>query len=468
MAEGGGSSGTNRRQLLGILGAGTLTALSAAVVATSTAFDDDEPEDDAEDGTDASPPGDDGDENEDDSPALLSVDWDASYGDGAAGSFTAANWTDSGPEFAGVRLDEDDAGVGWLVEGADPDSETVDRTYISESNRSNRERDRGYGVHDAIELVLPVDDGRLLVGWTHDISPDSKTPWIRRVDGDGEVVWDAEYPRPAVDSFRELFLDGVVTDDGGAMLAGVTLGSEFVDMLRGDGWLVKITADGELEWEQTYNTVEETHTNWIEDDRHDRFTTISPIEDGYLLAGTTTLGENSSVAPSEPWVVAVDEEGERRWEAFEDRQAVEATNKRDRVIQDVVSTEDGVLVAGTIGTHEYDRLFRRNVLRGEGWLGYVEDGSFEWQRRTGDMSIRTIDHVGNGYYVLTGRREDSAWVGLADTDDGIVDEIRLHEVDGEVLATVHDGGELVVAGHRDDADAPVAFAAGVSVELPDS
>ncbi|MCL9813751.1 hypothetical protein [Natranaeroarchaeum aerophilus] len=466
MANGeAGSPGPNRRQLLGLLGAGSLTALSAAIVATSSALDDDEPDDDEENGEE--PPEDDDETGGDESPDLFSVDWDGIYGDGSTGSFIAANLGDSGLELGGVQLDEDDAGVGWLVDGADPDSETTPRTYVSELNRSRRDLDEGYAIHDSIELVLPVDDGRLLVGWTHDISPDSKTAWVKRVDGEGSVEWDAEYPRPEINSFRDVFLDGVATADGGAVLAGVTLGSEFVDTRHGDGWLAKIAADGELEWEQTYNTADTTHTDWTEDDRHDRFTTIQRVEEGYLLAGTTTLGEDSSVAPSEPWILAVDDDGEERWEVYDDREIDDDSDHRDRVIEDIATNGDGVLAAGTVGSYEYARSFRTNTLTGGGWLGYVEDGSLDWEQRINGTSIRTIDYVGDGYYALGGRRDDSAWLGVIDSDGEIVEEKRLHEADGEVLVTTYEEGELVVAGRRFDGAIPVGFAAGVSVDIPD-
>ncbi len=460
------SPGPNRRQLLGLVGAGGLTALSAAIVATSSALDDDELEDDEENGEEPAEDEDETDDNE--SLDLFSIDWDAIYGNDRAGSFTAANRGESGLELGGVQLDEDDAGVGWLVDGADPDSETTQRTYVSDENQSRRELEEGYGVHDAIELLVPVEDGRLLVGWTHDISPDTKTPWIKRVDDEGTVEWEAEYPRPEVNSFRDVFLDGVATDDGGAVLAGVSLGSEFVDTRHGDGWLVKIAADGELEWERTYNTADTTHTDWTEDDRHDRFTTIRRVEEGYLLAGTTTLGEDSSMAPSEPWLIAVDEEGEKRWEVYDDREVDEDSDHRDRVIEDIAPNGDGVLAAGTVGSYEYARPFRRNVLMGDGWLGYVEDGSLDWQQRIDGVSIRTIDDVGDGYYVLGGRHDDSAWLGVIDSDGEVVEEKRLHEVDGAVLVTTYDEGALVVAGRRFDGAIPVGFASGVSVDVPDS
>ncbi|QSG02735.1 hypothetical protein [Natranaeroarchaeum sulfidigenes] len=460
------SPGPNRRQLLGLLGAGSLTALSAAIVATSSALDDDELEDDEEDGDD---PPDDGDEAEgEESMDLFSIDWDTRYGNDRAGTFTAVNREDGGLELGGVQLDEDDAGVGWLVDGADPESETTAHTYVSELNLSRQDVDEGYAVHDSIELVLPVDDGRLLVGWTHDISPDSKTAWVRRVDGDGAEEWDAEYTRPEVNSFRDVFLDGVATDDDGAVLAGVTLGSEFVDTRHGDGWLAKIAADGEREWEQTYNTADTTHTDWTEDDRHDRLTTITRVEEGYLLAGTTTLGEDSSVAPSEPWILAVDEEGEKRWEVYDDRELDEDSDRQNRVIEDLALNGADVLAAGTVGSYEYARPFRTNVLTGDGWLGYLQDGSFDWQQRIEGASIRTVDHIGEGYYVLGGQRDDSAWLGIIDSDGELIDQKRLHDADGVVLATTYEEDELVVAGRRSDGTIPVGFATGVSIEVPDA
>ncbi len=457
----GSESDPNRRQLLGLLGVTGLTALSATLVATGTSIEpDDNPDDESEtaDDDDGEGPG----EAEEPAPSL-SVEWNSIYGDEQPSTFASAQRAEEGFALAGVRLDEDDAGVGWLVQSGGPDTETTDLAHTSALNRSRRQIDEGYAIHDAVETILRVEDGWLLVGWTHDISPDSKSAWLRRINENGGLQWEKQYGRPGVNSFRDVFFDGVATDDGGAMLAGVTLGSEFVDTRRGDGWLAKVAPGGELEWDRTYNTADTTIRDWTKDERHDRFTTIESTETGYLLAGTTTPREASDTVPSEPWIVGVDADGQKLWDTFDERDPAESGERQDRVMADIAPADSGYLAVGTVGNYEYARSFRSNVFTGEGWIASVEGESFGWQRRLEATSIRTVERLDEEHYLLGGEQDGFAWVGIIRGDGELIDERRLHDVEGDVRATTGvEEGRIIVAGRRTQDDIPVGFAAGIS------
>lgn len=455
-------SGPRRRQVLGLIGAGGLTALSATLVVSGGAFT-------AEDETDQEDENGDEVTRQDDEIPTLSVEWDTIYGDERPGAFSSVEVEDDAVTLAGVRLDDEEAGVGWIVRDASPDADTDASTYRSELNEDRQEIDEGFQIHDSIETVVPTDDGYLVVGWIHDLSPDSKAPWLYRIDDEGEVIWETQYARAGINSFRDVFHDGVRTDDGGFLLAGVTLGAEFVDTRHGDGWLVRMDPDGEIQWEETYNTDETEYTDWTDDERHDRFNRIIPADDGYLLLGTTTPEGTSDSVPSEPWAVFVDEEGQTQWQAFDQREHDDEEDRlRDTVIEDAAATSEGYLAVGTRGNYEYSRSFRSNVLTGDGWIAGLDDeGSIEWQATIEETSIRSIEAGTDEYFLVAGERDGAAWVGLIDLDGELVDEKQLHEVEGDVRTSARTAdGRIVLAGHREDGDAPVGFAAQVAPILP--
>ncbi|WP_343774874.1 hypothetical protein [Natronoarchaeum mannanilyticum] len=504
-----GDDGPTRRQLLGLIGAGGITAIGAGLIITGARVS---PTDDDGDGNESA----DGD-REPDEPSALSAAWDATYGDGPSafsaavggrdvgsifsdgnatnetagnttlngtgtanetagnasignesgtGNATDGNVSDSedGPDeavFGGVRSTDQDDGEGWLVGVEGPETTTFDVTYSA---------DQGEQAFDAIECVLPAADGWVIVGWTHVPSPDDgdtpdrKFPWASGVDEAGSSQWFRTYERPGVESFRDVFRDGVPTPDGGYLLAGVTLGESFDDIRRGDGWLAKIGAEGRLNWERTYAPDGANRTTWSDDERYDAFTTVRAVDGGYLLAGAATTDGPSDSNPADGWVVAVDPNGERRWSSTYEYAGGEDSDAVDLAVSDVRPAGDGFLAVGTAGSYEYVRPLRENQLFGDGWIaGLGAEGEVRWEQSVADAALRTTADAGDAGRIVAGARENQPWVGLLGEDGSLAEELTLSEADGVVsTAAVRDDGAIALAGRRDDGETPVAFVTQLS------
>lgn len=495
----GGDEGPTRRQLLGLLGAGGITAIGAGLIITGAHVS---PTNDG-DGNESA----DGDQRPDE-PSALSADWDATYGDGPSafsaavgrrdvaslrsGGETAANGTDdssnatdanasagnesgadgttNGDEnesgtgddgadtlvVGGVRSPDQDAGEGWLVGVEGPETTAFEATY---------DADQGERAFDAIECVLPAADGWVIVGWTHVPSPDGadapdrKLPWATGVDGTGASQWFRTYERSAVESYRDVLRDGVPTPDGGYLLAGVTLGSSFDDTRHGDGWLVKLSSEGELDWERTYSPNGASRTTWSDDARYDAFTTVRAVGEGYLLAGAATTDGPSDSNPTDGWVVAVDPDGTRRWSETYEYAGETGSGGTDLAIADVRATGDGFLAVGTAGSYEYVRSLRENRLSGDGWLAGLDgEGSLQWEQSVADAALRTTADAGDAGRIVAGSRENQPWIGLLGEEGALAEELTLSEADGVVsAAAVREDGAIALAGRRDDGETPVAF-----------
>lgn len=457
---------SGRRQVLGAIAAGGLTALSATVVATGSligserADEDDEPVPETETAED--PVG-----------HSLSVERGAILGGEGPDAFREIAVGEAGLVLAGVTTDEDLSGEGWLVQIDEETSPGWQETYVSEQNRTKREIEEGYQVYDSLETAVPDGDGGwLLVGWTHDLSPDSKRPWIVKIDVDRESQWERTYERPNVNSFRDVFADGVRVE-GGYVLAGVTLGAEFVDIRRGDGWVVQVDDQGEILWEETYNPQERNHAEWTEDVRHDRFTTIVETENGFLLGGTATPEGTSDTVPSVPWLVATDEEGQRKWSTlFETVEPVDAAGHSVVVNHVLPTDENNYLLAGAAGSYEHRREFRSKAITGDGWLALSDgNGGLTWEETISDGALHTalsLDGVeglsgDDAEYLVAGQRDGHPWTGLIDETGELVTTTSVQDDDGEVTAATMSDGNVLLAGQRMDGDEPSGFVVELDV-----
>ncbi|MEO8590322.1 MAG: T9SS type A sorting domain-containing protein [Flavobacteriales bacterium] len=126
--------------------------------------------------------------------------------------------------------------------------------------------------------------------------------WVIALDSDGNELWARTYGGSTIDIGQSI----VATADGGALLAGWT-GSSDGDVstpLHGlyDGWLVKLDANGDIEWARTYGG-----------SNSDQFQDVLAMTDGGFLV----LGASNSVngditefnGATDVWLLRVDAAG---------------------------------------------------------------------------------------------------------------------------------------------------------------
>ncbi len=122
----------------------------------------------------------------------------------------------------------------------------------------------------AYALIQAVDGGYTLIGETLSFGAGGSDVWLVRTDAFGNHLWNRTYGGTNVDGVFAF----VQTTDGGYALAGHTnsfgAGSY-------DAWLVKTSADGSHEWNETYGGMDEDYACRL----------ASTGYDGYVLAGST-------------------------------------------------------------------------------------------------------------------------------------------------------------------------------------
>lgn len=146
------------------------------------------------------------------------------------------------------------------------------------------------------EVLLPTNDG----GYIFEDLFDSDAK-IFKTDGLGNVQWTASYGGSQSDAVNSI----IQTNDGGYALFGFTFSSNG-DVSSNNGladyWLVKIDANGVLQWEKNYGG-----TNW------DFGFEIAQLSNGgYILSGDT-YSQNVDVSghygSTDIWVLEVDNVG---------------------------------------------------------------------------------------------------------------------------------------------------------------
>jgi hypothetical protein len=227
-------------------------------------------------------------------------------------------------------------------------------------------KDNGWAILETAE------NGFMIFGFTSSFGAGGMDMYLIKTDAKGNSLWERTFGGPN----DEYGWAMTATPDGGYALAGQTESFGEGDK---DGYLVKVNADGEEIWAQTFGETEE-----------DRLYSIDQAaDDGFVLVGTTrSFGDGDRKA----YLVKTDSSGELAWtQVFGQEQ--------DDVGHSVRQTADGgYIVTG------YTRSFDASSY--DVWLIKTDEvGDLEWQEfYGGNGDDRTIygEQTHDGGYILTG------------------------------------------------------------------
>lgn len=304
---------------------------------------------------------------------------------------------DDGYLLTGIRTNVEGEQVGWAVK--------LDSRYRVEWNRTYqspphlRQMDRGED-HDGLSFALPDGEGGyLLVGWWHTLGSDSRYAWLTRVSSRGIPRWSRVYQRDGVNSFRDDFAAGVRVN-GGYVLAGRTIASEFLDRENGDGWLVFVRDDGRVKWSRSFDP-NGTSDGWSSDHTHASFSGILRVGSDFVVVGEATPRGRRD-GDTRGWAVRVDSNGRQRWERTYDT--------GDAGFTDVARDGDRFVVSGVTGRKRSVRELH-DYRRDGGCLAFGIDssGRVRWQDAPGGDGFRAVVARDGGGGVFAGSRDGQPW-----------------------------------------------------------
>jgi len=162
----------------------------------------------------------------------------------------------------------------------------------------NKTYDRQGGVERPLSVIQTSDGGYAITGVarTSEIAVNSNDFWLVKTDADGNPEWNKTYDGGARDDGACTVIE---TNDGGYALVGSTnsFGGDF------DAWLIKTYSDGTMEWNYSYGG-----------SGHDYGYSMVYTSDGeYIIAGQTP-GQTGPSSPSDFWLFKVNSTGQLQWE----------------------------------------------------------------------------------------------------------------------------------------------------------
>lgn len=220
--------------------------------------------------------------------------------------------------------------------------------------------DWGFSIQQTIDM------GYIVVGATYSFGAGGRDFWVLKLDSEGDIEWQKTYGKEGYEraiGVRQTF-------DGGYIVLGDTnsFGEKSYDL-----WLLKLDAQGEIEWQRRYGgNKNEFASNSV----------LQTYDGGYIIGGVTQSYRYKSWSEWDPWVLKLNSWGQIEWQRVYGGGGVSSIRQ----------TRDGGYI---VGCDSYDFLF----------LKLDSAGSIEWSKLFGgteDEWLRSVQQTFDGGYIVTG------------------------------------------------------------------
>ncbi|WP_245896428.1 T9SS C-terminal target domain-containing protein [Flavobacterium sediminis] len=228
----------------------------------------------------------------------------------------------------------------------------------------------GSGMEKLLSIAQTKDNGYILGGTSSSnktITPEGQTPdlygksedsrgnldfWVVKLSEAGTIEWQRTIGGKYVDELRSI----QPTTDGGYILGGYSNSPASGDKTEenyglGDYWIVKLDAQGEIDWQRAYGG-----------EKDDNLNALIPTRDGgYLLGGNSNSGATYSKSKTNRegtdfWVLKLDESGEIEW------QQTYNYGKAD-ILTSLVENKDGTFIIGGYAQSEADKSGQKTPVK---------------------------------------------------------------------------------------------------------
>lgn len=169
----------------------------------------------------------------------------------------------------------------------------------------------GESSENAHSFVYSLDGGCVIAGWTnsndHDVDGHLgySDLWVVKLNNTGNIEWNKIYGGSNGGDMGSCIDQ---TGDGGFVVAGRTNSSNgdvSQPIGNGDGWLLKLDATGNLEWEKTYGSSELPEQ---------LYNVISLPNGKYIVTGSVIINEGTLGEETNYWVASLDVDGNMEWQ----------------------------------------------------------------------------------------------------------------------------------------------------------
>ncbi len=260
----------------------------------------------------------------------------------------------------------------------------------------------GFGSETAYSISQTNDGGFVAAGYTNAGGEDadegigSADIWVVKLSEAGGIEWQNVYGGTNWDQAACIRQ----TSDGGYIVAGKTE-SDDVDVAANNGnfdcWILKLSASGAIEWEDTYGGTSEDEANSV----------IQVSDGGYVIAGYTESSDgdvSSTHGWKDAWIIKIDGQGTVEWEKT-------YGGTLDDIFVNLVEDANGNLLAVGL-TDSSDGDVTQQYGNGDAWLVKINaTGDVQWQKSYGGSN----NDVGNSVVVTS--NNELVVAGLTNSSD---------------------------------------------------
>lgn len=243
----------------------------------------------------------------------------------------------------------------------------------------------GYSSHDHAHKIIPTSDGGyFVVGFTDysgGVGDRNSNVLLHgvgeyyglKLNNEGEKEWDAYFGGTQ----NERVFDVVEANDGGFVMVGYSESNDFdVNDNKGsyDYWVVKVKADGILDWKKSYGGSD-----------IDQAYGILKVNNNYIISGNSNSQDGDVSHPkgnNDIWVIAIDDFGNLIWEkSYGGEQNdmsnhILKTNSNEIVITGHTRTNDGSI--GVLNGENDIFVFSINSGGNLNWMKTFGGSSFDF------------------------------------------------------------------------------------------
>jgi hypothetical protein len=252
-----------------------------------------------------------------------------------------------------------------------------------------------YEVAGSIQQT--VDGGYIVAGTTYSVNGDVTGNrgggdfWVIKLDANGNIMWQNTYGGSYDDAAHSI----QQTTEGGYIIAGETRStSGQVKNNHGgvDFWVIKLNANGQLVWQNTYGGSKDDEA----------YSVKQTPDGGYIVAGVTFSNDGNVKGlhgiQNDYWVIKIDAKGSLQWQ-----RALGGT-RPDAAFGVSVAQDGSYLVAGEAYSHDGDITGNHGSY--EDWVVNLNNaGNIIWQLALGGSGgdgAFDIQQNKDGSYIVTG------------------------------------------------------------------
>ena len=322
---------------------------------------------------------------------------------GGAGAVPVEEWnkTFGGTGNEGAKSVQQTSDGGYILAGYAFSSQNgYDALLIKTDPNGNQQWNKifGWAGEERAESVQQTSDGGYILAGYALLSPNGYDALVIKTDANGNQQWNKTFGGKGADEARSV----QQTSDGGYILAGkYSLLSD--DGYPGDGWLIKIDANGNQQWSKILGrTITSCNVNvpgaTVDINASDEFGSVQQTSDGgYILAGRTETNrlEECTGFIENAWLMKTDANGNEQWNKPLDGPIMASS---------VQQTLDGgyVLVSYSPDKKEPSGIASRS----DAWLIKTDaNGNVQWKETFGGAksdAAYSVQQTKDGGYTLAG------------------------------------------------------------------